>query len=75
LELLQKHETSNCISSLSSKVGEIKIGCTYLLGYLFQMMGVYSTTKCGVGLLYFNNYIFGHQKYDQSTNFEIVSPL
>jgi hypothetical protein len=54
--------SSNCISSSSSRAGEIKIGCANLLNFLFQTIGVYSTTKCGVELLYPNNYNSGRQK-------------
>jgi hypothetical protein len=55
---------SNCISSLSSRAREIKIVCANLLIFLFKTIGVYSTAKCGVELLYPNNYNSGRQNYD-----------
>ena len=55
--------TTNCISSLSSRAGEIKMVCANLLIYLFQMIGLSSVKKWGVDLLYSNNWNFACQKY------------
>ena len=54
---------SNCISSLSSRAGEIKIVCDNLLIYLFQVIGLSSMIKWGVDLLYSNNHNSALQKY------------
>jgi hypothetical protein len=59
----KKSFTSNCISSLSSRAGEIKMVCPKLPIYLFQMIGLCSVKNWRVDLLYSNNWNFACQKY------------